>query len=71
MSELDVAVAQQGDTVDVICLRHYKRTEGVTEAVLAANPGLGAKGPVLPMGTKINLPRLTLQNSRRTVQLWD
>lgn len=71
MTEHDVAIALQGDTVDVICLRHYKRTEGVTEAVLAANPGLGAKGPVLPMGTQINLPRLTLQTIHRTVQLWD
>lgn len=71
MNDHDIATAQQGDTVDLICRRHYKRTEDVTEAVLLANPGLAAKGPVLPMGTQINLPRLTLHTIRRTVQLWD
>ncbi|TLX52838.1 phage tail protein, partial [Stutzerimonas nosocomialis] len=30
--------AQQGDTVDAICWRHYGRTAGVVEQVLDANP---------------------------------
>ncbi|MEA3581460.1 tail protein X [Klebsiella pneumoniae] len=32
--------AYQGDTVDALCWRHYGRTQGVTEQVLQANPGL-------------------------------
>ncbi|MBN0941677.1 tail protein X, partial [Pseudomonas aeruginosa] len=34
------AIAQQGDTLDMICARYYGRTEGIFESVLAANPGL-------------------------------
>ncbi|EES5579807.1 phage tail protein, partial [Escherichia coli] len=40
--------ALQGDTLDAICVRYYGRTEGVVEAVLAANPGLAELGVVLP-----------------------
>lgn len=29
--------ALQGDTVDLLCQRHYGTTQGVTEKVLAAN----------------------------------
>lgn len=43
--------ALQGDTLDAICVRYYGRTEGVVEAVLAANPGLAELGAVLPHGT--------------------
>lgn len=43
-------LAQQYDTVDAMCWRYYGRTDGVTEKVLAANPGLSAIGPVLPHG---------------------
>ncbi|MBC9973822.1 tail protein X [Escherichia coli] len=32
--------AHQYDTVDALCWRHYGRTQGVTEQVLKANPGL-------------------------------
>lgn len=32
--------AYQYDTVDALCWRHYGRTQGVTEQVLKANPGL-------------------------------
>lgn len=43
-------LAQQYDTLDAMCWRYYGRTEGVTEKVLAANPGLADIGPVLPHG---------------------
>ncbi|EDV8744068.1 phage tail protein, partial [Salmonella enterica subsp. enterica serovar Reading] len=36
--------ALQGDTLDAICVRYYGRTEGVVEAVLAANPGMAELG---------------------------
>ena len=66
--------AQQGDTVDLICHRHYGRTAGVTEAVYAANPGLADIGPVLPIGTPVTLPDLSTQPAEPTqqlVKLWD
>ena len=48
--------AQQGDTVDSLCYRHFGRTQGVVEATLEANEGLAAYGPFLPMGLAVNLP---------------
>lgn len=66
--------AQQGDTLDALCWRHYGRTGTVVEAVLAANPGLADLGPVVPHGTPIDLPELgaaSQANTTRLVQLWD
>lgn len=63
--------ARQGDTIDAICHRHYGRTAGTVEAVLDANPGIAALGPILPMGTTINLPDVPPPTTaRQTVQLW-
>jgi len=45
-----------GDVLDHICWRHYGREYRTTEAVLAANRNLASLGPVLPAGTKIQLP---------------
>lgn len=66
--------AMQGDTVDLICHRHYGNTAGITEAVYAANPGLADLGPVLPIGTPITLPDMPTQPAgatRQQIQLWD
>lgn len=64
--------ALQGDTLDAICWRHYGRTAGVVELALEANPGLADLGPVLPMGTPVNLPPVPpAREERRTIQLWD
>lgn len=63
---------QQNDTVDALCWRHYGRTAGVVEAVLAANPGLADKGPVLPSGLPVTLPELqAAAPERQMVNLWD
>jgi len=65
-------IAHQGDTVDALCWRHYGRTAGVTEAVLAANPGLADFGAILPHGTPVDLPDLTpTPPPARMVKLWD
>ncbi|WP_075686380.1 tail protein X, partial [Serratia marcescens] len=48
--------ALQGDTVDQLCYRYYGKTQGVTEAVLEANPGLCEGGPFLAAGQVIALP---------------
>lgn len=63
--------AIQHDTVAAICWREYGRTD-VVEAVLQANPGLSAQGPVLNMGTAVYLPEITTpQQTKQTVQLWE
>ncbi|HCD4504028.1 tail protein X [Phytobacter diazotrophicus] len=63
--------AQQDDTLDAICDRHYGRTEGVFETVLAANPGLAELGAVLPHGAAVELPEIQAAAVRETVNLWD
>ncbi|MFJ6324096.1 MULTISPECIES: tail protein X [unclassified Rhizobium] len=63
---------RQGETVDTACFNHYGRTAGVVEAVLSANRGLAALGPVLPLGTEIFMPDLpSVSAERRLVSLWD
>lgn len=63
--------AQQYDTVDAICWRHYGRTQGMTEAVLVANPGLADVGPILPHGLEVELPEKVSSPTTETVQLWE
>lgn len=52
-----------GDVLDGVVWRHYGRIPGAVEQVLAANPGLAALGPVLPPGTRVELPELRLPES--------
>jgi phage tail protein X len=67
-----IASAKQGDTVDLICQRQYGRTADVTEAVLAANPGLAGLGPVLPPNARVLLPDIdTKSSAARLTSLWD
>lgn len=68
---MDTVYAQQGDTLDLICWRYYGHTQGTTEAVLEANPGLADKGALLPMGTAVNMPVQTTQPVNTTINLWD
>lgn len=63
---------KQGETVDLACWRYYGRTAGTTEAVLAANAGLSAKGAVLPMGTIMVMPDQPAQPAAtKLISLWD
>ncbi|NCG50825.1 tail protein X [Serratia fonticola] len=64
-------IAQQGDTLDALCHRHYGRTESVVEAVLLANPGLAEVGVILHHGTAVTLPVMETAPTTETVQLWD
>jgi len=64
-------IAQQGDTLDALCQRHYGRTGGVVEAVLAENPGLAELGAILPHGTAVSLPEVDTAPVSETVNLWD
>ena len=64
--------AIQNDTVDEICWRNYGRSCGVVEAVLEQNPHLAALGPLLPMGTEVQLPDIQTQNQKtQSIQLWN
>lgn len=53
-----VEIAREGDTPDLIAWRQWGDRPGATEALLAANPGLAALGPVLPTGTEVEIPDL-------------
>ena len=63
--------ALQGDSVDSLCYRHLGSSDAV-EATLEANPGLAAKGAILPMGTVVMLPDTTqAAPTKDIIQLWD
>ncbi|MCP1116955.1 tail protein X [Robbsia andropogonis] len=63
---------QQNDTVDALCWRHYKRTAGVVEAVLNANPGLADHGVFLPMGLLVEMPDMLRRSAHAPlIQLFD
>ncbi|MCW2484745.1 tail protein X [Candidatus Symbiopectobacterium sp. NZEC127] len=64
-------IAQQGDTLDALCYRHYGRTRGAVEAVLSVNPGLADYGTILPHGTAVTLPNIATAPVRESVQLWE
>ncbi|PTA87409.1 phage tail protein [Kosakonia sp. H7A] len=63
-------ITQQGDTLDLLCMRYYGYTQGVVETVLAANPGLADLGVILPYGTPVNLPEAQAPTQTETVNLW-
>ena len=61
----------EGDVLDELCWRHYAREDAVP-AVLNANPGLAALGPVLPPGRIVALPDLPPPARQVTaVRLWE
>lgn len=61
--------AMQGDTLDLLCHRYYGTTQGVTETVLAANPGI-AEQIFLDAGQVVELPEVSESAQQETVQLW-
>jgi phage tail protein X len=64
-------MSTQGQVVDQIALAAYGVTAGATEAVLAANPGLPARGCVLPEGLTIILPDIEAPAPATDLLLWD
>ncbi len=50
---------KDNDMLDQICVAYYGAAAGYVEPVLAANPGLSARGPAYPAGVVITLPLLT------------
>lgn len=65
-------IARQGDTLDGLIWRERGLGSADIAPVLAANPGLAALGPVLPMGTAVEVPATApAQSVIQLVQLWD
>ncbi|MBQ0398681.1 tail protein X [Providencia rettgeri] len=63
--------ALQGDTVDLLCWRHYGRTQGIVEQVLQVNPNLVEGGIQLAAGQWVELPELAPVAKQEMIQLWD
>lgn len=68
---MDSYTTRAGETVDLACHRFYGRTRGVTEAVLAANRGVAALGPVLAVGTVLLMPPAPAREARHLVRLYE
>lgn len=66
----DPYTTQQGDTVDLIAFDHFGKTKGPTEAILRANPGLAAAGPILPEGLKVTIPEVAPEPAPTVTRLW-
>ncbi len=64
-------VTRDGDMLDWICWKHYGRTVGAVEAVLAANRDLATLGPVYTAGVKIVLPDLAAADTTAVIRLWN
>lgn len=60
---------KDGDVLDAVCLA-VLGSEAHVPAVLAANPGLAALGPVYPAGVTITLPVLPAPVETGQVRLW-
>jgi len=69
-------------TVGLLCFNHvYRvlgdrreagRVKGYAQATLAANPGLAAKGVILPRLTAVHLPEYRIEDAgTQTKRLWD
>lgn len=58
-----------GDMLDLICHRELGASAHVP-AVLAANPGLAALGPVYSAGVSITLPDVAEPVATGQVRLW-
>lgn len=64
-------LSEEGDTLDRIVWKHYGRQSGgLVEQVLAANRGVAALGPTLPLGTKVVLPPAEEPRAQEAVRLW-
>lgn len=68
---MDQVRARAGETLDALIWRVRGLGPDDLPAVMAANPGLAALGPVLPIGTAVTLPDAPPATRQRdVVQLW-
>ncbi|WEK50300.1 MAG: tail protein X [Candidatus Kaistia colombiensis] len=53
----EVKVAGEFITIDLLVWRRFKRrTDGLVDRILMANPALAEAGPYLPIGTVVQIP---------------
>lgn len=67
-------VKSEGFTISRIIWRRFKKPMlGMHERILELNQGLAARGPELPVGTKLIIPidPPAATPNREVVQLWD
>ena len=64
-------LSKDGDTIDSIAWAVYGRQDGgLVEAVIEANPGIGALGPILDAGVRIVIPDAPTPAIVQGVRLW-
>lgn len=63
-------VTQDGDMVDLIAFRRFGSSSTFAEAILDANPGLAARGPVLEGGITIMIPVPLAKDRAQSTRLW-
>ena len=64
--------SRQGETLDLICYRHYGTSHLTTEIVMQANPELAEQGLIIVENTLLELPQITNTTPiNNTLQLWD
>jgi phage tail protein X len=59
-----------GDVLDLIAHRHYGRTNGVLERVLARNRHLENYDAILPNGVRIMLPVIPNPKNNQKIKIW-
>ena len=65
-------LTSEGDTADFIAWKYYGTQDGsVVEQLVAANPGLADRGPVLAAGVTVYLPDIESVGVTQGVRLWD
>lgn len=78
----EATVRVEDATLDLLCFDHAARVLGdrraagklaaYVEATYAANPGLAAHGPILPLGLVVALPEFAVEEpTSNAVRLWD
>lgn len=65
-------IANQHDTLDLICWRIFGKTSGVVEETIKLNPHVSKSGSILEQGTTIVLPDLIpVTQELKMINLWD
>lgn len=70
MSTTETYITQEGDSVDLIAYRRFG-THGMEASIWTANPGLAARGPILPAGLSITIPVPEVKDRTVNDRLWD
>lgn len=65
----ETVVTVEGDTVDLIAFRRFG-VHGAESRIYDANPGLAARGPILPLGTRVVVPVPEVKDRVQSSRLW-